>query len=201
MSTDLNLFVQKSIRTESIVDDIKTNPCLLTESVNIFISASHMLDQIKRQAYYGADLELPKILKAVGEISRSVDAIINEQDDFWSFPAKELKPHFDERKQVLDTRLIHGLIGVMTEAGELGEVLNAYIEDGKIDPVNIQEECFDVNWYQAIIHDALHLVWDDTLSMGVKKLEKRFPEKFSTDNAINRNTDLERTILEEEGSN
>lgn len=57
----------------------------------------------------------------------------------------------------------------------------------------------NVNGYLHIIPYIGHLIGEPEkmLQMNIDKLRKRFPEKFDSDLAINRNTDAERVILEQ----
>ena len=65
-----------------------------------------------------------------------------------------------------------------------------------MDVVNILEENGDINWYQAIMMDACGGDWGDILENNIEKLKERFPEKFTNEDALNRDLDAERAILE-----
>jgi hypothetical protein len=54
-------------------------------------------------------------------------------------------------------RLLHGAVGVMTEAGELFEALAA----DKLDPVNVNEEIGDSAWYTALLCDVLGIPFEN----------------------------------------
>ena len=54
-----------------------------------------------------------------------------------------------------DLRLIHGVFGLVTEAGELSENFVSSAAFRQPNLVNIREELGDLMWYSAIIVDAL----------------------------------------------
>jgi len=108
---------------------------------------------------------------------------------------------FDKIKDRLsnkDTiRLLHAAMGASTEAGEFVDMLKKHIFYGKdIDFVNAKEEIGDVLWYAAIAADVLKETMNNIMTVNIKKLKKRYPDKFTENDAINRDTDEERTILE-----
>ena len=108
---------------------------------------------------------------------------------------------FDKIKDRLsnkDTiRLLHAAMGASTETGEFVDMLKKHIFYGKdIDFVNAKEEIGDVLWYAAIAADVLKETMNNIMTVNIKKLKKRYPDKFTENDAINRDTDEERTILE-----
>lgn len=93
---------------------------------------------------------------------------------------------------------IHMVLGMQTESAELADVLKKNIAYGKeIDWVNIKEEIGDLMWYVANMCNING--WDlrDILDTNIKKLEARYPEKFTKENATNRDLVKEREILED----
>lgn len=98
-------------------------------------------------------------------------------------------------KQVI--RLLHGAIGMVTEAAEILDALKKHIFYGKpLDLVNISEEQGDVEWYQAILCDEVGKDMDAVKETNIAKLKARYGDKFSEQRAVNRNLAVERRILE-----
>jgi NTP pyrophosphatase (non-canonical NTP hydrolase) len=67
----------------------------------------------------------------------------------------------------LNGRLLHGMIGMCTEAGEVLDALKRHVyyvkDDGtrkELDEVNLLEEVGDLCWYLAIITDVLDLKFE-----------------------------------------
>jgi NTP pyrophosphatase (non-canonical NTP hydrolase) len=94
-------------------------------------------------------------------------------------------------------RLNHAAMGMVTEAAEFLDVLKKHIYYGKtIDKVNLAEEIGDLCWYMAIACDELHVNLEDIMETNIAKLKARYPNKFTSEDAINRNLETERKILE-----
>jgi hypothetical protein len=51
-------------------------------------------------------------------------------------------------------------------------------------------------WYLAILADDLGVSFEQMWEKNINKLKKRYPDKYSHDKALNRDTDAERKILE-----
>jgi len=95
------------------------------------------------------------------------------------------------------TRLIHGIIGIATEAGELLEALLSSIEnETELDVVNLCEEVGDTLWYQAAILRVAGTTFEKVGETNIAKLRERFGDKFSEFDANNRDLEAERAILE-----
>lgn len=94
-------------------------------------------------------------------------------------------PDFD----LLSTELmiIWNAVGL---AGETGEILD-HIEKGifhghGIDKDHLKEELGDVMWYIAGLCTKLGLDLDEVLAFNIKKLEKRYPNGYSSEDSKNR---------------
>lgn len=93
--------------------------------------------------------------------------------------------------------LLHGGMGVATEAGELLDVIKKHHAYGKeIDLVNLREEIGDVLWYLALLCRATGTTLDQVAYRNIDKLRVRYPQKFTTINALNRDLETERRSLE-----
>lgn len=88
---------------------------------------------------------------------------------------------------------IHGIVGVATEAGELVEALSK----PSLDEVNIKEEMGDILWYIAVLCKTMNCTFEEIMITNINKLKTRFPERFNETNALNRNLDAERKVLED----
>jgi NTP pyrophosphatase (non-canonical NTP hydrolase) len=97
--------------------------------------------------------------------------------------------------------LNHAMTGMLTEVGEFADVLKRHINYGKdIDWVNLAEESGDIFWYLAaavrVIEKKTGVTAEQILQKNIDKLRTRFPNKFTTEQAINRDLNAERTVLE-----
>lgn len=94
----------------------------------------------------------------------------------------------------VDPNFVHAILGVATEAGELVETfLN---EPAHPDATNVAEELGDLNWYEAILHRKFNTTPEEVWAANILKLLTRYPEKFTTEAAVNRDLAAEREVLE-----
>lgn len=94
-------------------------------------------------------------------------------------------------------RLIHGALGVSTEAGELLDALKKHVYyDKPLDTVNVIEEAGDILWYLAIILAAAGSNFDEAMTRNIEKLRNRYPDGFTKQGALERNLEAERKALE-----
>lgn len=92
--------------------------------------------------------------------------------------------------------ILHGIIGLQTEIGELSDAVKRYIFYGKdLDVTNLGEEIGDICYYIALVCKHLNINWEEILMKNIMKLKIRYPEGFSQENAINRNLEKEREVL------
>ena len=97
--------------------------------------------------------------------------------------------------QTFDT--IHMLMGMTTEVGELTDCFKKQIAYNKqIDWVNVCEEIGDLEFYIASFCRINNLNLEKIIETNINKLKSRYPEKFTEENAINRDLESERKILE-----
>src|ERR1044072_8062077 len=107
---------------------------------------------------------------------------------------------FSKSAQLLNdpniVRLLHAAMGMTTEVGELMDALKRHIFYGKpLDFVNLAEEAGDNAWYWAILVDVVEkmsgITADEVLQRNIAKLKARYPDKFNSQDALNRNLDTE----------
>ena len=92
-------------------------------------------------------------------------------------------------------RLLHAFMGLSTEVGEIVDALKKHIFYGKsLDLINLAEE-FGVDALSKLLNREPEDLEKMIKQINIEKLQKRYPGKFSEDNANNRNLDAERDIL------
>lgn len=92
--------------------------------------------------------------------------------------------------------VLHALLGIGTEAGELQDMLKKHLMYGKaFDRTNLVEECGDLLWYIALALKTVSVTMSDCMERNIKKLQVRYPQKFTTENALNRNLEQEARAL------
>lgn len=116
------------------------------------------------------------------------NAVRTESNDFVAIRSR-LQPDF-----IL--RLLHGAMGLVTEAAELMDALKTHIYYGKpLDHINLREEVGDGFWYAAIIADTENVTFEEIQERIIAKLRVRFPQKFDEQKAVNRDLESERKVL------
>ena len=141
------------------------------------IAAAELLDGLKKLLFYGKPVQ-PGIWNALGVPS------IAEVEAFSDVAPREFK------------NILHGVVGKITENGELAECLLKALRTGDLDTTNLKEECGDDLWYTALIFDAIDTSFPVEMLRVIDKLRKRFPDKYDDALAINRDHDAERIVLE-----
>lgn len=184
---NLEQYVKNAIRTESTIDEIKLNKSYeFIQALNAFTAAAILLDLFKKHIFYKKPINQEKWNYAVSLLCESSQNL-QRSDHIHLEQLKTLK---------IDPRVFHGIVGIATEAGELIETIIKQIDTNQLDNINLAEEIGDVCWYQAILVDTLKINWDTILERNIAKLKVRYPEKYTDENAINRNIEIERKILE-----
>lgn len=120
------------------------------------------------------------------------DSIRTESSQFNKLVSTEGVEHSQER-------LIHAQMGMQTETAEFTDALKKSLFYGKpLDTVNLKEELGDLLWYVAIAMDELGTDFSTEAARVISKLKSRYPDKFTSECAENRNLETERKVLETE---
>jgi hypothetical protein len=177
-------YIANCVRTECgygpVVERLAEYPVLADHLLSALASAvqiGNAQDRLKKAIFYGKKEILAEL--AAGEASGQAQAIVER---------------IQANPAIL--RLIHGIVGKLTEAGELEEQLLKVLGGAAADVVNIAEEIGDSNWYDGILGSALGLDLDLIRTQNIDKLRARYPEKFSEQRANVRDLDREREVLE-----
>lgn len=94
-------------------------------------------------------------------------------------------------------RIEHAVFGLVTEVGELMDALKrSKFYSVPIDKINMIEEVGDLMWYLALLCDELDVSFEEVWDKNIRKLKKRFPERYSDKKARVRNRKRERKELE-----
>lgn len=185
-------FVKDAIRTESRIPSVTINKQAYTDLVNAFVAIGQVLDQVKKNTFYKKPYNVVEIKALLRMADASIENIREDVDlGFW--PNDSGKYDADAR---VNSRLFHSVIGIATEAVELLEAIK--VDRPDVDIVNLREEFGDLMWYIAIGVDETGGNFDAVLDKVIAKLKARYPNKFTSEEALNRNLELERLILEGE---
>jgi NTP pyrophosphatase (non-canonical NTP hydrolase) len=193
---ELKEFQSLALRTESQISGIKLDRGNLIMILKVVIAITEILDGIKKAAFYNKNTKLEDgLLGHLNDILALVQQLHTSASDNGPVGAT-----LDDNESIpnVDPRVFHGILGIVTESGELASALLKAVDDPNytIDAVNIQEEMSDIAWYEAILHDCLGLDWGQGLTNVIEKLRIRYPDKYSDYAADNRDLDAERAALE-----
>lgn len=166
-------YLRESARTASTQFHTEiVNAQSLARSLQAAIAAGQNADQIKKSLFYG---------KALND---NHPALVGENTEDFS-PSR------------VDSDILHAALGLFTESGELLEAIFAAMSGKQdLDVVNLREEVGDAEWYLAMLYRALQTDPETVKATNIAKLRKRFPNKFTSNDAINRDLIGERHILE-----
>jgi len=159
-----------------------------SHALNDAIDAINRLDKVKKSLFYGRDNNIKPTegTQGCGDLPGLIAGL----------PGIDGNPTLEEA-----SNLIHGVIGVVTEGGELLELLRDTINGKPLDKTNLQEEVGDAKWYMAILARVGGFLWGSDERLNIAKLRKRFVDKFAAYDANNRDLTAERAILEGDAAN
>lgn len=164
-------YIQQAIRTESKPESIQVNEKYILESLKTLADIGENLDKVKKIVFYNS--------KKYGNFKENVYDL-------------------DTPKTVSDEnyiRVFHSLLGLITESAELAEILIKMIENDEYDSVHISEEIGDLYWYIALVLDTIKVSENSVKEANIAKLKARYPEKFTEQNASERNIETEYTEM------
>lgn len=163
----MNDYQEQALRTKSDEFHADKAPAWMFVAVlGEIIEHVRDLDALKKALFYGKPL--PPGLAS--ELARRV--VLDEDEEAMVQGVME----------AIDRDVLHGIVGIITEAGELAELL----ADPPDDPAKVAEEVGDLMWYEALLLDGLGYGTARVQQMNINKLRKRYPEKFSSEAALAR---------------
>lgn len=120
----------------------------------------------------------------------------------------ESDPRSDGVKSRLtaNARYIHAVMGIVTEASELLDIIKKHVFYGKnTDVIDLIDEMGDLYYYTAILVDYVSgltgLSPDELDEMimdsNIKKLRQRYADGFSSSEAINRDKETEKKVVKD----
>jgi NTP pyrophosphatase (non-canonical NTP hydrolase) len=171
---DSKTYLKMSARTassefhEEIVD-----ASMLEGAMTQAIDVAQTADNVKKSLFYGRPLPDGAAIQELRGKTTHLDVSAIHQD------------------------YLHAALGLFTEASELLEAVLKAMETGTLDEVNVFEELGDTEWYMAMLYRLLEKTPEEAREVNIEKLTKRFPSKFASDRAINRDVSTERSVLED----
>lgn len=205
-------YIEGAIRTESgRFDANHVDPETIKAVIGLFVLAGQALDTIKRGLFYGNPMNAQKCQEALSKAEMLL-ADYNSQPNGGSVPVN-LAGY--SSVPAVSARIVHAALGLGTESAEILEKVLESFETGKeFDYANLFEELSDINWYVALgIDSASEEDWQSTKrahngnsesrewsfesiwSKNIAKLKARYPNKFETEKAYNRDLGAEKDAM------
>lgn len=199
-------YIKAAIRTESTPASLDIEQILLHAILSLSVQTSELVDLVKRKLYYGKEIDQTKF-KTVTDAVNGLVSFLGQEHVIQGVNAKPVEnlsevygdlPEDIAKMDLknINIRLLHAALGCFTESGELIDSIKRQYETGLLDKVNFGEEVGDIEWYQAIGFDETGVTEASCREKNIAKLKSRYPEKFSNEAAINRDTAAERAVLE-----
>lgn len=82
--------------------------------------------------------------------------------------------------------LHHAVFGLTSEAGEVAGMLQKEYQGHEFDIDHFKKELGDCTWMIAEACTAVGITLDDAFNTNIKKLKKRYPDGFTTENSLHR---------------
>lgn len=147
-------------------------PCLIASLKTLQVECE-LIDQIKKFVFYGRPLR--------DSVAEHCKTVANNSGLGCSVPAPNVE----------NMRALHGLIGIVSEAPEIAEILVRLLEGVttvKEERVNIVEELGDVLWYAAESSTGVEVPLNFVAITNVNKLATRYKKtgEFDDGDAIYR---------------
>lgn len=102
------------------------------------------------------------------------------------FVKERIKPGADIRASlsVVDAHLLHMLLGLSGEVGELTDAIKKYVIYHKdLDTKNVIEELGDIEFYLEGFRQALFISREQCIVENIEKLSKRYPTTYKDSDA------------------
>ena len=181
---DIKTYLEQSQRTTSpnfYREDFPHDKLLLRELLGIAYQSAQA-DILKRNIFYKDDM-----FKRMTKHAEEFDGLfqnVNALEDL----------NFDLPEGFID--VMHAALGQISEASEiLTSIVVSAMEGKPLDLKNLREEAGDNMWYTALLLRTIGSDFEETGEININKLKVRFPDKFDSEKAINRDLDKEAETL------
>lgn len=189
---NIDHYIDQALRSETPKQVIIGDRGAIALIVEVLIAAGSLADLLKKQVIYGKPITQGALLTALSLV----------RDTCASAESHRFAPEIQHVETRWHPRLFHAALGGV---GEWTELLEALLEDAEddrpLDLVNAVEEVGDSAWYLALALDALResalaVPPNITLETNVRKLMKRYPDRFTLEESERRDVGGERAVIE-----
>jgi hypothetical protein len=171
---------------EGVRKRLQENPDMVINTLAEMVIFGAKMDFIKKIIAYGAVEGSPELNVKIDKRQKEVTELLSKPEDF----------HLELFKDEKFARLYHYYLGLFTESAELLEALVKALKTGKLDLVNLKEEHGDLDWYKSQASTTIGSTLIEEMQLNDNKLAARYDGGYTNDQALKRNLENEREILE-----
>lgn len=192
-------YLEGVLETESKPESISFSHDGTMHVLGLIGAVAEVSNQTKRAMFYKKPVDKLVLEEALGIVINSAHKLLSALADGSLADHRGVPPlQFAH----LNKRVLHGVLGLSSETGEIAEALvEAWDDEAPLDRVNVSEECGDHTWYLGIIMDEIGVDFPVVFQQNnTKLLDKKAGRyqrgAFDVDGAIKRNLAAERDLLE-----
>ena len=131
----------------SKLNDVAQAQIPLSTLIDVIV-ASHNIDFLKRDMFYAKKPDEAHTNKGIAKLLAVGSRVLSRGFDHSYVKGSDLKLDLTDRVKV---NLLHGLVGILSEMGELAEILMDLVTSGEVDLPHLLEELGDQRFYTQLI--------------------------------------------------
>lgn len=152
----------------------------------------------KANTFYGEKVSMfdfdamtEQTVRSIERVDQIKKALFYGRTPSWGEPNKD-RLDYSSTALSVDEDITHAILGLVTEAGELLELLR----DPKLmTKAKLVDEAGDALWYLALLFTKMGVTFEEVGEKNINKLKVRFPDKFSEGAAMNRDDVAESAVF------
>lgn len=159
--------------------------------VGVVTEAGELMDALKEAIFYDLKFDRENVREEIGDVMWYIMAIVRPEGwDLENIPYEEqsvrsMSPNYFPMS--ISTETIRGIMGIVTEAGELMDALKKTMFYGRdIDRDNVRKRINNIMQYIMVIMRSEGWDLEDIMQENIDKLKIRYPEQFTTELSIKR---------------
>lgn len=168
---------------------------LVHSAAGVFTELGEIVDNFKKHIFYGKELDLVNLKEEIGDVAWYIAIPFREIKSInIDYVLKSLKEYKLEKDNKLKTEF---------QLWQLIKDISSFIiqyTDNMDYLINSKDEkvCYFVHGFKFLesLCEYFDINFEDVLETNINKLKVRYPDKFSEFNALNRDLQEERKVLE-----
>ena len=199
-------YIEDCLRTESPYTFTTTNelvsPRLLHGVIGLVTETGELLDAIKKSLFYSKPLDKTNLIEELGDLLWYISLILKDCDITYDSVMKV--KYCTRRNEMVNHNIDYYLTRIIKLDLTVKDLLDlitpeSFYFGNKNELVSDIE--IELRYILCAIYDlaiALDTTIEQVMTININKLKLRYPDKFNSDQAINRDVDSERELLEQQ---